>query len=161
MNFALDGDSVVFRSDDGLKLRLSVLALHSVSFEVDEVDREGAVAWSVVVQGRAEVLTQGQVDALPHGEWLQALGTRASARPGCASSPTPSPAGGSGRVPSGPDRRAERGAAVSGILAFTGDGRNSTDVVELAWTLGRLLTRLLPSPTERRLPAAVALSSAV
>jgi hypothetical protein len=36
VNFAVDGDAVVFRSD-----------------------------------GRAELLTQEQVDALPHGEWLQ------------------------------------------------------------------------------------------
>ena len=71
VNFALEGHAVVFRSDDGLKFRLSILAEHSVSFEVDEVDREGAVAWSVVVQGRAEVLSQEQIDALPGGEWLQ------------------------------------------------------------------------------------------
>lgn len=71
VNFALDGEAVVFRSNDGLKFKLSVLAEHSVSFEVDELDREGALAWSVVVQGRAEILTQEQIDALPHGEWLQ------------------------------------------------------------------------------------------
>ena len=71
VNFELDGDSVVFRSDDGLKFRLSVLAEHSVSFEVDVIDPAGRLAWSVVVQGRAEMMTQEQIEHLPYGEWLQ------------------------------------------------------------------------------------------
>ena len=71
VNFELDGDTIVFRSDAGLKFRLSVLAEHSVSFEVDSIDREGRLAWSVVVQGRAELLTQEEIEALPYGEWLR------------------------------------------------------------------------------------------
>ena len=70
MNFIVEGDQVIFRSNFGLKFQLSVLAEHSVSFEADLVDAEGHMAWSVVVQGRAELLNQGEIDALPHGSWL-------------------------------------------------------------------------------------------
>lgn len=70
VNFIVEGDGVVFRSNFGLKFQLSVLAEHSVSFEADEIDAEGHMAWSVVVQGRAELLTQEEIDALPHGSWL-------------------------------------------------------------------------------------------
>jgi nitroimidazol reductase NimA-like FMN-containing flavoprotein (pyridoxamine 5'-phosphate oxidase superfamily) len=61
VNFALDDDKVVFRSDSGLKFKLSILAEHSVSFEVDSIDRAGRMAWSVVVQGRAELLNWEEV----------------------------------------------------------------------------------------------------
>lgn len=70
VNFIVEGDHVIFRSNFGLKFQLSVLAEHSVSFEADEVDAEGHMAWSVVVQGRAELLSQEEIDALPHGSWL-------------------------------------------------------------------------------------------
>lgn len=68
-----DEDAVVFRSNDGLKFKLSVLAEHSVSFEIDCVDQAGRMAWSVVVQGRAELLTGEEIDALPLGQWLEPL----------------------------------------------------------------------------------------
>ena len=71
VNYEVDGDSIIFRSDAGLKFRLSVLAEHSVSFEADSIDREGHLAWSVVVQGRAELLDDEQVANLPYGEWLR------------------------------------------------------------------------------------------
>ena len=70
VNFIVEGDHVIFRSNFGLKFQLSVLAEHSVSFEADLVDDQGHMAWSVVVQGRAELLTQEEIDALPHGSWL-------------------------------------------------------------------------------------------
>lgn len=70
VNFIVEGDQVIFRSNFGLKFQLSVLAEHSVSFEADLVDAEGHMAWSVVVQGRAELLNQEEIDALPHGAWL-------------------------------------------------------------------------------------------
>ena len=70
VNFVLDGDQVVFRTNFGLKFQLSVLAEHSVSFEADEVDAEGHMAWSVVVQGRAELLADDDVAALPLAPWL-------------------------------------------------------------------------------------------
>ncbi len=70
VNFIVDGDQVIFRSNFGLKFQLSVLAEHSVSFEADLIDAEGHMAWSVVVQGRAELLSQEEIDALPNGSWL-------------------------------------------------------------------------------------------
>ena len=63
VNYVLDGDSLVFRSDAGLKFKLSILAEHSVSFEVDSIDTAGRMAWSVVVQGRAEMQTEAEVEA--------------------------------------------------------------------------------------------------
>ncbi len=83
VNFAVDGDRIVFRSEDGLKFKLSILAEHSVSFEVDSINREGHMAWSVVVQGKADLLTADEVEALDdavrvepwapgdHREWVR------------------------------------------------------------------------------------------
>jgi nitroimidazol reductase NimA-like FMN-containing flavoprotein (pyridoxamine 5'-phosphate oxidase superfamily) len=71
VNFTLDGESVVFRSNPGLKFKLAILAEHSVSFEVDVIDREGRMAWSVVVQGRAELLRDEEIGAVDLGTWLE------------------------------------------------------------------------------------------
>ena len=73
VNFVLDGDNVVFRSDAGLKFRLSILAEHSVSFEVDEIQPEGPLSWSVVVQGRAELLADDEAATLEYVSWLHPL----------------------------------------------------------------------------------------
>lgn len=73
VNFVLDGDRVVFRSEWGLKFRLSVLAEHSVSFEVDHLDPDGRLAWSVVVQGRADLLGQDEIDAVTQAPKLRPL----------------------------------------------------------------------------------------
>ena len=72
VNFVLDGDKVVFRSDTGLKFKLAVLAEHSVAFEVDSVDHQGRMAWSVVVQGRGELLNWEEVRARGYEPRLQA-----------------------------------------------------------------------------------------
>lgn len=73
VNFILDGESVLFRSDDGLKFKLSVLSEHSVSFEADSVEPSGQMGWSVVVQGRAELLTDEEAHAVTLGAWLRPL----------------------------------------------------------------------------------------
>jgi nitroimidazol reductase NimA-like FMN-containing flavoprotein (pyridoxamine 5'-phosphate oxidase superfamily) len=70
VNFIVDGDRVIFRSNFGRKFQLSVLGEHSVSFEADVIDEAGHMAWSVVVQGRAGILTQEEIDAIPQGGWL-------------------------------------------------------------------------------------------
>ena len=49
VNYVLDGDVVVFRSDPGTKLDGATLA--RVAFEIDHVDRDLKSGWSVVVQG--------------------------------------------------------------------------------------------------------------
>ena len=67
VNFTVDDECVVFRSNPGLKFKLSILAQHSVSFEVDSIDEAGRMAWSVVVQGRAELLSKEEAAAVPLG----------------------------------------------------------------------------------------------
>ena len=51
VNYVMLGDSVVFRSDRGTKLRL--LVTEPVSFEVDFADPFHRTGWSVLVQGLA------------------------------------------------------------------------------------------------------------
>ena len=52
LNYALDGETVVFRTDPGTKLR--VAGRGPVAFEVDWFDREHRTGWSVLVKGRLE-----------------------------------------------------------------------------------------------------------
>lgn len=56
VNFMLDGDSIVFRTSGGGKLDA---IQHGVplTFEVDDVEPALHVGWSVVLSGRAEVVT--------------------------------------------------------------------------------------------------------
>ena len=55
VNYALDGESVVFRTDPGTKLDHGPRA--RASFEVDAFDRERRTGWSVVATGRLEEVT--------------------------------------------------------------------------------------------------------
>src|SRR3954466_510058 len=55
VNYVVDGDTIVFRSADGTKLRAALEG--SVAFEVDHFDRPGRGGWSVVVHGRGEEIT--------------------------------------------------------------------------------------------------------
>jgi nitroimidazol reductase NimA-like FMN-containing flavoprotein (pyridoxamine 5'-phosphate oxidase superfamily) len=55
VNYALDGDSVVFRTAPGTKL--SGAALGHVAFEIDEVDATTRTGWSVIVQGVGNDIT--------------------------------------------------------------------------------------------------------
>jgi uncharacterized protein len=55
VNYALDGETVVFRSDPGSKLDHGPRA--RASFEVDCFDRERRTGWSVVATGRLEEVT--------------------------------------------------------------------------------------------------------
>jgi uncharacterized protein len=56
VNYATDGDAVVFRTADGIKL--SSARHHRVTFEVDHTDRTTRSGWSVVIQGVAQEVTQ-------------------------------------------------------------------------------------------------------
>lgn len=70
VNFAVDGHTIVFRTDTGSKLR----GLHrspSVCFEVDGVDPGERTGWSVLVKGFAS-----EVDALEDLLRLSALPLR-------------------------------------------------------------------------------------
>jgi nitroimidazol reductase NimA-like FMN-containing flavoprotein (pyridoxamine 5'-phosphate oxidase superfamily) len=55
INYALDGDSVVFRTAPGTKL--SGAALGHVAFEIDGVDETTQTGWSVIVQGVGTEIT--------------------------------------------------------------------------------------------------------
>jgi nitroimidazol reductase NimA-like FMN-containing flavoprotein (pyridoxamine 5'-phosphate oxidase superfamily) len=56
VNFAVDGESVVFRTDPGSKLR-SLLQQPETSFEADALERTLWSGWSVLVKGRALEVT--------------------------------------------------------------------------------------------------------
>ena len=56
VNYALDGDTVVFRTDPGTKLDHGPRA--RASFEVDSFDRTRRAGWSVVATGRLEEVTR-------------------------------------------------------------------------------------------------------
>jgi uncharacterized protein len=55
VNYRVDGESIVFRTDPGLKLDQGVRS-HSC-FEIDCFDRANRSGWSVVVAGRLEEVT--------------------------------------------------------------------------------------------------------
>lgn len=56
VNYALDGDAIVFRTAPGTKLSQGVRG--TVAFEVDDFDREARAGWSVIVVGRLEEVTE-------------------------------------------------------------------------------------------------------
>jgi nitroimidazol reductase NimA-like FMN-containing flavoprotein (pyridoxamine 5'-phosphate oxidase superfamily) len=56
VNYLLDHDTVVFRTDAGSKLDAAIRGA-PVAFEVDEVDEQRRTGWSVVVSGHAEEVT--------------------------------------------------------------------------------------------------------
>ena len=51
VNYRLDGEAIVFRSDQGLKVRL--LRQAPVSFEVDFIDWQHRTGWSTKSEGSA------------------------------------------------------------------------------------------------------------
>lgn len=55
VNYALDGETVVFRTDPGTKLDHGPRA--RASFEVDSFDRARRTGWSVLATGRLEEVT--------------------------------------------------------------------------------------------------------
>lgn len=72
VNYAMHGDRVVIRTDDGAKLRAATY--RRVSFEVDEIDRERRCGWSVLVQGFGTEVTlrdpaYATMRALPVNPW--------------------------------------------------------------------------------------------
>lgn len=56
VNYLFDDDTVVFRTDAGSKLA-AALRRAPVAFEVDGVDENHRIGWSVVVRGHAEEVT--------------------------------------------------------------------------------------------------------
>lgn len=99
VNYRLDGEAVVFRTDEGTKLTHG--SRHPVCFEIDSFDRETKQGWSVVVAGRleevlstdTEVMTrvlQLGIDPWVRGEkahWVRLIARRVSGRRVAAPSP--------------------------------------------------------------------------
>lgn len=56
VNYALDGETIVIRSDGGR--RVAVGPRSPACFEVDAIDRASRAGWSVVVRGRLEEITR-------------------------------------------------------------------------------------------------------
>ena len=52
VNYALAGQGIVFRSEEGSKI--SALREHDVAFEVDRIDEASHSGWSVLVRGTSE-----------------------------------------------------------------------------------------------------------
>jgi nitroimidazol reductase NimA-like FMN-containing flavoprotein (pyridoxamine 5'-phosphate oxidase superfamily) len=69
VNFLLEGEAVVFRSDYGSKFRLAVLGEHLVSFEIDGIDPGRRTGWSVLVQGEATEFDESQGERLSLEPW--------------------------------------------------------------------------------------------
>jgi nitroimidazol reductase NimA-like FMN-containing flavoprotein (pyridoxamine 5'-phosphate oxidase superfamily) len=68
LNFVLDGDVVVFRSEVGTKFRL--LRGAAVTFEVDAYDESRRSGWSVVFQGPAYEASHWETDHLHLEPWI-------------------------------------------------------------------------------------------
>lgn len=73
VNYRMDGDAIVFRSDPGTKLDHGPRG--QVAFEIDQFDRDHRSGWSVVVHGRLEeatpydASTRDRVHALAVDPW--------------------------------------------------------------------------------------------
>ena len=55
VNFVIDGDLVAVRT--GLGMKMAHVPLHQVAFEVDGIDPDNQVGWSVLVQGYGQDVT--------------------------------------------------------------------------------------------------------
>jgi nitroimidazol reductase NimA-like FMN-containing flavoprotein (pyridoxamine 5'-phosphate oxidase superfamily) len=75
VNYRMDGEAIVFRTDPGLKLDQG-LRSHGC-FEIDHFDRTERCGWSVVVAGRLEEVTHyetktwDRIHALPVEPWAE------------------------------------------------------------------------------------------
>ena len=67
VNYVLDGEIVVFRSDPGEKVLL--LRGSPVSFQIDQIDASSRTGWSVLVQGVAYEATPREVEHLRIEPW--------------------------------------------------------------------------------------------
>jgi nitroimidazol reductase NimA-like FMN-containing flavoprotein (pyridoxamine 5'-phosphate oxidase superfamily) len=74
VNYALDGDTVVFATGTGTKLWAATRA--PVAFEVDDIDSSTRSGWSVVIHGLAQEITaldttavRERMEALPLSPW--------------------------------------------------------------------------------------------
>lgn len=69
VNYVLDGETIVFRTDAGTKLRM--VRVGPVSFEVDYVNPIRRTGWSVLVQGVAYEATHWETGRLRVEPWAK------------------------------------------------------------------------------------------
>jgi nitroimidazol reductase NimA-like FMN-containing flavoprotein (pyridoxamine 5'-phosphate oxidase superfamily) len=73
VNYVMDGDDIVFRSDSGTKVDQGPRA--RACFQIDHIDREHKTGWSVVATGRLDEVTKydaerwERVTKLPLSPW--------------------------------------------------------------------------------------------
>ena len=67
VNYLLDGETIVFRTGPGEKLRL--LRHHPASFQVDQFDEFLREGWTVLVRGTTQRATPAQVERLQLTPW--------------------------------------------------------------------------------------------
>jgi nitroimidazol reductase NimA-like FMN-containing flavoprotein (pyridoxamine 5'-phosphate oxidase superfamily) len=67
VNYVLDGEIVVFRSDYGTKF--DALLRHPVAFQVDSIDPRHRTGWTVLVQGIAHEATPHEAGHLTVEPW--------------------------------------------------------------------------------------------
>ena len=67
VNYVLDGDTVLFRTDAGTKV--DGLRRHPVAFEVDDIDPDDRTGWSVLVQGIAHEVAPEEVGRAAVHPW--------------------------------------------------------------------------------------------
>jgi nitroimidazol reductase NimA-like FMN-containing flavoprotein (pyridoxamine 5'-phosphate oxidase superfamily) len=85
VNYALDGETVVFQTDSGTKF--DALLRHPVGFQVDEIDTTDRTGWTVLVQGIAHETTPHEVQHLglvpwtgPKRHWVRIVPRNVSGR---------------------------------------------------------------------------------
>ena len=76
VNYVLDGEAVVFRTDDGAKLA-SALRGAQVAFQIDDADAVEHTGWSVLLSGRAEDVSDpvelNRLRKLPLRPWAKGV----------------------------------------------------------------------------------------
>lgn len=68
VNYVVDGETVVFRSDEGSKV--AALRVGPVAFETDFVDPVRRTGWSVLVRGVAYEATQWEIEHVGLESWV-------------------------------------------------------------------------------------------
>lgn len=67
INYIVDGENVVFRTDIGTKL--AMVHNHPVAFEVDHVDLSSSSGWSVLMRGVAYEMTHWESEHIEVSPW--------------------------------------------------------------------------------------------
>lgn len=68
VNYVVDGETVVFRSDEGSKV--AALRVGPVAFETDFVDPVHRTGWSVLIRGVAYEATQWEIEHVGLESWV-------------------------------------------------------------------------------------------